>query len=318
MKNQTSLRFVGRWHCTEEFAMSTTPGAYFYLAYRGYDAVLHFDTQWLSRFRPHLWICVDDGPCVETPIDKHLRVHAQTKGNHIVKVIFKSAVEVEHRWHKPLQSVVCFLGFDAQEPGVLPDSKKTAVEFIGDSITEGVLVDEHLGCSCFDRPYQDDSTATYAWLTAQALGWEPVIMGYGAIGVTRGGNGGVPVAAKAYPFCFSDVPISYGHVSRVIINYGANDRTYGSDAFCAGYMELLDVVTKQHPQAAITVVQPFCGAFAEELQAVVQNFRAKYTQPIELILTEGWVPPEPLHPDRDGHRKVAEQLISLFRPNAID
>ena len=317
LRNQTSLRFVGRWHCTEAFAVTTTPGAHFYLAYQGNDAVLHFDTQWLSRFRPHLWICVDDGPYVEAPVDRHLRVHAQTAGNHIVKVIFKSAVEVEHRWHMPLQSAICFLGFDAQAPGVLPESKKMLVEFVGDSITEGVLVDAALGSSYFDRPYQDDSTATYAWLTAQALGWEPVIMGYGAVGVTRGGNGGVPAAAKAYPYCFADTPITYGDVSRVIINHGANDRASSPAAFCAGYTELLEVISAHHPQAAITVVQPFCGVFAEELQTVIQNFRANHSQSIELILTEGWIPLEPLHPDREGHRKVAERLVSLLRPNNI-
>lgn len=317
MNTQSNLRFVGRWKCSAEQAVTTTPGAYFYLAYRGNDAILHFDTQWVSPSKPHLWICVDNGPSVEVPLDRHLRLHAETAGNHVIKVIFKSAVEVEHRWHLPLQSAICFVGYDAQAPGDLPEIHQPIVEFVGDSITEGVLVDEALGSSVFDRPYQDDSTATYAWLTAQALGWEPIIMGYGAVGVTRGGNGGVPAAAKAYPFCFADTPIDYGEVSRVIVNYGANDRNGNPEAFCEGYLALLDTISKHHANARITVVQPFCGVFTKELEAVVQAFQKSHTQSINLIKTQGWIPSEPLHPDRVGHRKVADLLIPLLRADTV-
>lgn len=47
------------------------------------------------------------------------------------------------------------------------------IEFVGDSITEGVLIDAE--CTIFtndqlNRPFEDDVTATYAWLTAEALG----------------------------------------------------------------------------------------------------------------------------------------------------
>lgn len=316
MKTKPYLRFVGRWHCTEDQAVTSAPGSFFYLAYQGTDAVLHFETKWHTIHTPHLWICVDDGPRVEVPVDRHLRVHAPQEGNHIVKVLFKSAVEVEHRWHMPLQSAVYFLGFDAQAPGVLPVCTKPVVEFVGDSITEGVLIDEALGTGVFDRHYQDDATATYAWLTAEALGWEPVIMGYGAVGVTKGGNGGVPCAAEAYPFCFDGVPVDYGSVTRVIINHGANDRASKPETFCQGYLDLLQAVSRQHPQAEITLLQPFCGAFGLELQSVVETFRQMHTQPIELVLTQGWIGPKPLHPGRGGHRKVAENLTAHFRKKA--
>ena len=61
--------------------------------------------------------------------------------------------------------------------------KELKIEFIGDSITEGILIDpdqhyDDAAPSVDDRALQDDSTASYAWLTAQALGMRPVIMGY--------------------------------------------------------------------------------------------------------------------------------------------
>lgn len=43
--------------------------------------------------------------------------------------------------------------------------------------------------------YWDDSTAGYAWLTAKELNFSPIIMGYGCLGVTKSGAGGIPPVA---------------------------------------------------------------------------------------------------------------------------
>ncbi|MBR5206863.1 MAG: hypothetical protein IKV65_00015, partial [Erysipelotrichaceae bacterium] len=49
--------------------------------------------------------------------------------------------------------------------------------------------------------------------------------------------------------------------------------------------------------------------FKEGLIQVKELFEKKYGKEIHLILTEGWIPAEPLHPHRDGHQIVAEHLI---------
>ena len=103
---------------------------------------------------------------------------------------------------------VSFCGFEAEQEGVLPDNFPETIEFIGDSITEGVLVDEEYKADSSDQPnrvYQDDVTATYAYKTAQALNLKPTIMGYGATGITCAGQGAVPRVRECYSFYYHNL-----------------------------------------------------------------------------------------------------------------
>ena len=308
-----STRFVGRWVIDNNSAKTTTPGAYFDLAFTGQELIMHFETKWLLAPFPHLWIQVDDGARVEVPLDKHLRVWAKDQGNHIVRIIFKSANEMAHRWHQPFGGGIELLGYDAEAPGILPAccDRKT-IEFVGDSITEGILIDEPLGdgIKWFGRPYQDDVTAAYAWLTAEALDLEPYIMGYGGVGVTKGGSGSVPRAQEAYPYCFAGVPVGYASPDYILINHGANDRFATTEAVCQGYQELLDVVTRHNPDSKIIVLAPFCGAHEDALEMLVSNYKARTHRDIAFIRTTNWIPKEPLHPDREGHREISRRLVS--------
>ena len=44
---EQSTRFVGRWFVGNNVAKTTTPGAYFDLAFSGQELIMHFETQWL-------------------------------------------------------------------------------------------------------------------------------------------------------------------------------------------------------------------------------------------------------------------------------
>ena len=315
-----ATRFVGRWVVNENAAKTTAPGAYFDLAFSGQELIMHFETKWLLPPAPHLWVQVDDGARVEVPIDRHLRVWAKTPGNHTVRVIYKSANEMAHRWHEPFGGSVEFLGYDAEAPGKLPEpQKRKTIEFVGDSITEGILIDEALGdgIKWFGRPYQDDVTAAYAWLTAEALNLEPYIMGYGGVGVTKGGSGSVPRAQEAYPFCFDSAPVQYACPDYVLINHGANDRFSTTDAFCEGYRELLDVIAANNPASGIIVLAPFCGAHEDALETLVNNYNAENHTSIACIRTTNWIPKEPLHPDRRGHREICRRLVGQLHKLGI-
>ena len=313
---ETATRFVGRWVVDTNAAKTTAPGAYFDLAFSGQELIMHFETKWLLSPFPHLWIQVDNGARVEVPLDKHLRVWAKDSGNHIVRVIFKGANEMAHRWHQPFGGGVEFLGYDAEAPGILPERRdRKTIEFVGDSITEGILIDESLGdgIKWFGRPYQDDVTAAYAWLTAEALDLEPYLMGYGGVGVTKGGSGSVPCAQEAYPYCFAGAPVPYGHPDYILINHGANDRFSTTESYCDGYLKLLDVITDTHPDSKIIVLAPFCGAHEDALEMLVSNYNARKKTDITFIRTTNWIPKEPLHPDRKGHREVSRRLVSALQ-----
>ncbi len=310
-----SIRFVGRWHITAQKAIATAPGAFFLLAFSGTDVTLHFSIEAMSGPHPHLWIRVDGGAFTEVPVDEHLRIHATFPGNHVVKVIFKSAISYLQRWYQPLDSRVEFLGCTGCA-GQLPANPSGTIVFVGDSITEGVFVDvdvvpgEHL---LPKLRYQNDAASTYAWYTAEALGYDPIIMGYGSMGVTRGGLGGVPKAAEAYPCCFDGAPISHLEPDFVVINHGANDASDSSAHYIQDYLQLLDTIAAYHPAAHIVLLQPFSGIFAKELEAIAAAFRARHTNSLTYIPTTGWVPPAPLHPRRDGHRIIGEKLTAQLQ-----
>lgn len=311
-----SVRLTGRWHTGANSATTTTPGAMLELAFSGKEAVLRFDIETNQHPYPHLWISVDGGCRVETPLSAYIRLEPENDGQHYVQIIYKSAVESQQRWQAPLIGKVTFCGAEVSAPGELPQDNRDCIEFVGDSITEGIAIDVH------QQPYENyqwncvnmnDSTASYAWLTAEKLGLKPVIMGYGCVGVTRSGAGDVPCAAQAYPFCFADAPVEKFCAKYIVINYGANDRTADAAAYETNYTALLDVVRKNNPTAKIIVLGAFCGAHAAILPEMVTNYNKTRNDNIYYIDTTGWVPAEPLHPLREGHQQISKKLFAALK-----
>lgn len=134
-------------------------------------------------------------------MSEFLRIACQENEEHVAVVLFKGAVEQQSRWYLPQMGYVAFHGYEAEGWGKLPPRNRKIIEFVGDSITEGVLIDapcvQGTQDDMLNRVYQDDVTATYAYLAARMLDLEPVFMGYGAVGATHGGCGGVPSAPEA-------------------------------------------------------------------------------------------------------------------------
>ena len=311
-----AIRFTGRWDTRGDNAVTTAPGGMIEIAYRGKAAVLKFNTDMNMHPYPHLWISVDNGAKIEVPVDRIIRIEAPADGEHIIKVIYKSAVEIQNRWYQPLIGKLCFMGAEVDAEGELPADDRKIIEFIGDSITEGVLIDAFYQFEENDqlnRPVQDDSTATYAYLTAEALGMKPVIMGYGAVGVTHGGCGSVPKAAEAYPYNFEGSPAKAQGSDIIVINHGANDAGHTAEEYTTEYTELLRVVRRINPDAKIVVLTAFCGVYPNELRTAVDKFNADNNDNVYYIDSKGWIPKDPLHPLRDGHKIVAENLTAELK-----
>ena len=316
-----SIKLTGRWDTTDaRMAQTTNTGSYIDFAFEGRMAMALFDLTLNSVPELHLWIQVDGGAMVEAPIDYYLRVVAPTDGRHTVRIIYKGGLEESNRWQIPLQAKVSFLGVDAEKLVDMPEDTRPTIEFVGDSITEGVLIDADVhqkgyffrDLSQLNRTHQDDVCGTYAWLTAEGLNMRPIMMGYGAVGVTKGGCGRVPPAPKAYPYNYEGSPIT--HTSDVIvINHGANDRRVTADKYLPKYEELLDVIRNKQPNATIISVSAFCGAFHTELGEFIDSYNQKNGCNVHFVDTNGWIPLEPLHPLRDGHRIVANKLIPIIK-----
>lgn len=318
-----SIRLTGRWDTRDPHsATATATGSYIEFAFEGTMALLRFDVFQNATPRLHLWVQLDGGAMFETPIDSYLRVIAPTDGKHVCRVIYKGGTENDRRWYAPLTGKVSFVGVQVDRPAVLEPDERPIIEFVGDSITESVLIDMDYAqkddpLSYIDqnnRVYQDDACATYAWLTAEALNMRPIIMGYGAVGVTRAGMGRVPAADIAYPQNFDGSPITHaGTPSVIVINHGANDRGKGLEMYLEKYEVLLDVIREMNPNATVVALSAFCGAFHTELGEMITAYNRKHGCHVHFVDSNGWIPVEPLHPMRDGHRIVAEHFVAEMR-----
>lgn len=325
--DDASVRATGRWGKTgwrvENSLAATACGAKLEIAFVGEMVTLKFDTLYSAHPYPHIWIRVDEGAWVEATVEKYVRVRANGAGQHIVTIVYKSAVEQHHRWHPQLVGKVAFMGYEAEGAGVLPAVERKYMEFVGDSITEGVETDYDATIAQdyeiwqYNRPFQDDATGTYAYLTAEMLGYEPLIMGYGASGVTRFGCGGVPKAAEAYPWNFAGSKAELPEPEIIVINHGANDSEASADVYVKEYRGLLDVIRSIHPSAKIVALSAFCGVWPEELREMITAYNAEHSCDVAFVDSAGWIPATPLHPTREGHRTVAENLIRELKQRKI-
>lgn len=312
-----SVCYYGRWSVEADTAITTAPGAFAQIAFSGEQIVLHFDTYCMSQPNPQLWLSMDGGGYFAMAVDKHIRIQATSSGNHVVTMIFKSAKVIANRWFWPLDARVAFAGFEAEGAVSLPRRMERAIEFLGDSITEGALVDAQVEPEqdMLARPYQNDAVASFAWQTAWKLGRIPIMMGYAAVGVSQRGLGGVPQAAEMYPYCYlgTSFPGAGLDVEAVVLNYGENDRKSTPKAFVDGYLALISEVLAVHPEAKIILLQPFAGGFHRELEQIVQKVQQTWHIQAVFLPTEGWLPlDEPLHPARSTHKLLAEKLVNVL------
>lgn len=317
--NNDKIRYTGRWNINEESATSTANGNYFEFKYKGDCAVLGFDISYLRTPYPHIYVCVDEGSFIEVSLERYIRLSAPF-GEHIVKVILKSSVESQHRWYHPLEAKVSLLDIEADEFLDLSPDKRPVIEFIGDSITEGISIDVryfNYGGNK-DMVYWDDSTAGYAWLTAEKLNFRPVIMGYGCLGLTNRGGGNIPPVNESYGFYSDGYPIEKKlKADFIVINHGTNDRRADKNIFIEKYYEFLCTVRKINKDANIISLTPFSGCLSEEIKTAVEKYNKEKNDNVFYIDSTSWISPEPIHPLREGHKAVSEKLSEIIRTHLI-
>lgn len=308
------IRFSERWNVTENKAICTANGNTAEFIFSGDMAILEFDMEYCRDPHPHIYIIVDNGAKIEVPIDKYIRIGAEN-GDHYVKLILKSSVEMQHRWFEPIEAKVSLVGIEADDFKELPADTRKTIEFIGDSITEGVLIDDGYEKfhTIYDRVFQDDSTATYAWLTAEKLNLRPIIMGYGAVGTTKAGCGSVPKVYESYPFYSHGNPMPSANADYIVINHGTNDMSKDRESVKIEYESFLKLVRDRNPKSKIICLTPFGGYHAELIAEIVEEHNKEYSDNVYYINSTGWIPQQPLHPLRDGHKIVAEHLAEVLK-----
>ena len=314
--NNASIRLTGRFY-EEKNAVSTTAcGSYIEAAIKGDWAILHFDMTDLIPSYPSLYIQIDGQDMIGSAVCSRLYLRMKDAGNHVIKVIFKGACEKQNRWFEPVQAKVSFEGTEAEAAGVLPSDNRKTITFIGDSITEGILIfpeQTPYKNNLMDRVYQDDVTRSYAWIVAEQLNLRASFCAYGAVGMTKSGSGSVPKAIGSYPYCVDGKPFSDAYEpDYIMINHGCNDRGSTPEAYCGEYETYLDMLTLRYPSSKIIVLASFIGAHIQELKTMVHAYIEKSGKEIHFIDTTGWVAPSPVHPLVQGHETIASNLLRIL------
>ena len=106
--------------------------------------------------------------------------------------------------------------------------------------------------------------------------------------------------------------VDYESPDYIVINYGVNDYRFDADIFTENYLELLKVIRKRCPSSKIFILPCFRGDHFEVLRNFIDEYNKNFDDNLYFIDSTDWVPKEPLHPLRTGHKIIAEKLTSAL------
>jgi lysophospholipase L1-like esterase len=316
-----NYQLYGRWDLSHQGkAITVNAGSHVTVSFNGTGVSAKFDMSGNTGVPPTVSFRIDDGELVEKEITPTLEL---AKGlpvaEHHVLLFVRGMSETDARWTPPLVSSTVFLGFDVAGGALVPQPRppRTKIEFLGDSITEGVAVHAKGPAGQTTPNWRSDGARNYASLTAQKLGFEWRQVGFGRQGLTVGGNGGVPKAQDAFNFIYAGVPRDGWQPDIVVINQGTNDRATAGKDFAPLYDTFLGIVRTGYPNAKIAALRPLVGDFGAEIQAQVTARKNAGDSKIFYVDTGGWTAPadftDGIHPNESGSVKIADKLFAALQ-----
>ena len=69
----------------------------------------------------------------------------------------------------------------------------------------------------------------------------------------------------------------------------------------------------KNPKSKIVALTPFSGRKTDVIKNAVKSHNSDNSDNVYIIDSTGWIPVEPLHPLRDGHKIVAEHLSEILK-----
>ena len=320
---QELIHYYGRWNRLTDRAITVNSGSQVSATFSGAAISARFDVTLNQLPNPTLAWRIDQQDWQEAELAATLPLATGLSGTHQVLLMVRSLNEQQSRWTPPLVSSITFLGFAVTGGAVQPSERpaRPRIEFLGDSITEGVNVwparpGKDTVC------WREDGRLGFASQTAQALGAEWRQVGFGRQGLLIGGNGGVPVANDAFNFIYQGIPRDSWQPDLVVINQGTNDMAANPATFRAAYQTFLATVRVGYPAAKIAALRPFGGFLATEIKAAVDARAAAGDARVFYIDTTGWlVAPadftDTLHPNVQGSTKAAQALTAAITTGGL-
>lgn len=329
--------FSGRWDLrTEKRAVTVNSGSYVRARFSGTGIIASFDVAGNERWQqaptqpgsfPTVAWRVDDGPWKEAEVAPTLSLaNGLTHGRHTIMLMVRGLDEHQSRWTPPLVAHVTFTGFEPSREGRLeaPPREWRApslkMEFLGDSITEGVVVNEGRAGVVdgipFNWPWLADARLSYAGQTALALGADWRQVGFGATGLLLAGSGGVPGALESFNFFYAGCPRDDWQPDVVVINQGTNEPPIPKLEYQSLYHRYLSLIRAAYPRAKLVALRPFNGSQGAAIRNVVEERRARGDRKTFFIDTTGWYD-GPLHPNVDGSAALAARLTDALKSQVL-
>jgi len=209
-----SLRFFGRWDLrAPDRAITINTGSYVLARFSGDSISARFDVSTNQPPLPALAWRLDNGEWKYSEIAPEVKLGENLGGGpHTLWLMVRGLSEFQSRWKPPLVASVTFLGLDLPAGGrvLAPlaewDHPKLKIEFLGDSLTEGVGVGEPDGQPSKTKSWE--ANALESWVAKSALGlgamWRQV--GFGSTGINHGGSGGAIAAQDSFNLFYEGCP----------------------------------------------------------------------------------------------------------------
>lgn len=189
------------------------------------------------------------------------------------------------------------------------------VEFVGDSITAGVVALYDGVPPEISTPSNLCSEQSYGYVLSDLMGFVPVINGYGGTAVTHGGSGGVPKAV-VNSTTYMNHRFNKEYYPRrpdyVFVMHGTNDNNSTDSAtFKTQYRDLLTTKKALNPSALVIGVVPPLQYFAAEIEEITTQLAFPFIPTAGLVTQADTV--DGTHPSVAGAIKFANGL----KPRAI-
>lgn len=222
--------------------------------------------------------------------------------SHIIEIMAAGNTDIDEVWTGnegfAIKEIILNQG------NLLPASKRSIINFIGDSITAGCWVAGNH--PSFDyRPEKN-----YAAISADILNADSVRIAYSAGGVLRSATGGVPTADKFLARIDAQDLWTPNHPDLTVLNLGVNDRRFPAKQFIAAFDLFVQQVKLTFPNTPLAIMIPFSQTFAQEIRTIA----AKHQCPI--IETNSWKHSftDGLHPDQLGTIAEGKMLAKALSP----
>lgn len=267
--NDSNLAYSpANWLVQGSSAETINTGAYINALITGAPTSLTatFDLSGVSTPYPDLAITVDDGPTVRVPVAASVTVPLPTTNQyrkHTVSIVVVATSTTVSRWNRAVS--VRFTGFSS--PSTIGTERfRQAQDWVlclGDSISEGFRA---LGLT--DDVKGDDARFGWAHPLRALLGLEVGLVGFAGVGLTKGGNGGVPAVQDSWTQLWSGQPRTFSSTpAAIVINIGTNDQSADAGTVQSLMTSWLQAILASFSAAPIVVLRPFGGYQAAALTA---------------------------------------------------